>query len=540
VYVVDRFRAPSSPTAAALTRRLDIRYLITATPPTTNGDLHLGHLSGPYLAADVFKRFARSRGDDAVYVSSGDDNQTYVVATAELERRAPEAVADDYYGRISRSLRLARIELDAFNRPDAEHARFVGDFFAELQAGGKLVVRDSACLFCEECAAFVFEAYVGGGCPTCFEQARGNICEVCGHPNDPVDLIEPYCTKDRRHRLVRKAAPGLFLPLEQYRADFAGFFARTDVVWRPHVLELVRELLAERLPDFRLTYPSGWGIPVAIGGLAGQTFNAWGEMLPGLINSFALAAAALDRDASGCRFDPAPPQTELVQFFGFDNSYFFFVHLGLLFASGPRCIRPKAFVVNEFYELENLKFSTSLKHAVWVGDFLERQNVDLVRLYLAYTNPELQRTNFVEAQMQAWLSENVLGPWERIRGAAGGAFDDAAARRRFEAYSARIERHYGVETFSLRQAARIVVQALGWLSRADAAPSPAVLSAFAAFCGPIMPGFAAELAASLGLDGVPRWDERYSPHAVAPSALPALSLDAPGALLAGVAAGGAT
>ncbi len=518
-------------------RRLAIRYLVTATPPTTNGDLHLGHLSGPYLAADVFKRFARSRGDDAVYVSSGDDNQTYVVTTAELERRAPQAVADDYYGRISRSLRLARIELEAFNRPDAAHARFVGDFFARLHADGKLVVRDSACLFCEQCGGFVFEAYVGGACPTCFEPARGNICEVCGHPNDPVGLIEPHCAKDRRHRLVRKAAPGLFLPLERYRADFERFYARTDVVWRTHLIELVRQLLAARLPDFRLTYPRGWGIPVGIPGLAGQTYNAWGEMLPGLINSFAVAAAALDRGAAGCRFDPAPAQTELVQFFGFDNSFFFaFAHLGLLFASGPDCIRPKALITNEFYELENLKFSTSLKHAIWVADFLERYDEDLVRLYLAYTNPELQRTSFVEAQMQAWLSENVLRPWERLRNATGGGFDDAAARHRFEAYSARIEGHYGVACFSLRQAARTIVQALRWLSLADAAPSPAVLSAFAAFCGPIMPRFAAGLAASLGLGGIPAWDERYSPRAVAPSGLPPLSLDAHPALLAGASA----
>ena len=499
--------------------------------------MHLGHLSGPYLAADVFTRFVRSCGHEAAYISSGDDNQTYLVTTGALEGRAPAAVADDYYGRISRSLHLARIELDAFNRPDAAHARFVGAFFAKLHAAGELVIRDSACLFCEECRAFLFEGYVGGGCPTCFEQTRGNICEVCGHPNDPVDLIEPYCAQDRRHRLVRQTAPGLFLPLERYRADFERFYARTDVVWRTHVLELVHQLLAARLPDFRLTYPGSWGIPVAMPGLSGQTFNAWGEMLPGLINSFALAGAALDPDAAWCRFDPAPPQTQLVQFFGFDNSFFFaFAHLGLLFASGHRCIRPKALVTNEFYELENLKFSTSLKHAIWVGDFLERHDADLVRFYLAYTNPELQRTSFVEAEMRAWLSENVLRPWERVRGAAGGGFDDTAARCRFDAYSARIEGHYGVECFSLRQAARVVVQALHWLSLADAAPSPAILSAFAVFCGPIMPRFAAELAASLGLSGLPRWEERYSPRAAAPSALPALSLDARDALLAGVAA----
>jgi hypothetical protein len=135
--------------------------------------------------------------------------------------------------------------------------------------------------------------------------------------------------------------------------------------------------------------------------------------------------------------------------------------------------------------------------------------------------------------MRAWLSENVLRPWERVRGATGGGFDDAAALRRFAAYSARIEGHYGVESFSLRQAARVIVQALRWLSAVDAAPSPAILSAFAALCAPIMPGFAAELAGSLGLGGIPAWEARYSPRAVAARALPVLSADARQAPLAG-------
>ena len=226
-------------------------------------------------------------------------------------------------------------------------------------------------------------------------------------------------------------------------------------------------------------------------------------MLPGLINSFALARSGARRRRPG-RFargaaDGAGAVLRLRQL----------VLLrvrapGLAVRVGTRChAEPKALVTNEFYELENLKFSTSLKHAIWVGDFLERYDADLVRLYLAYTNPELQRTSFVEAQMRAWLSENVLGP-----GSASAARRAAASTtRRRGAASKRIPRgsraYYGVERFSLREAARVIVQALGWLSLADAAPSPAVLSAFAAFCSPIMPRFAAELAASLGLSGVP-------------------------------------
>ncbi len=434
-------------------------------------------------------------------------------------------MSDDYDQRIRRSLQGARIGLDTFNRPDAGHAGFVGGFFTKLLNEGKLQVKETPCLFCEDCGVYLFEAYVGGTCPTCLEGTRGNICEVCGHPNDPVGLIEPRCTVSAEHRLARKPAPGLFLPLENFRADFERYYARTDVVWRTHLMEFVRQMLSKPLPDFRLTYPTRWGIPVDIPGLGGQKYNAWGEMLPGLLNSFALAQKA-GGDSGEFQYNPPPPDTELVQFFGYDNSFFFaFVHLGLLFAAGPRCVLPKALISNEFYELENLKFSTSLKHAIWVGDFLERYNPDAVRLYLSATNPELQRTNYVEAEMRTWLQDKLLQPWERIRQAGPGSFDEAAARRRFQGYAARLETYYGVRFFSLRQAARVVVQALNWLARAEAAPTPALLAALAAFSAPLMPQFASDLARSLGLAEVPRWSELESVNAVMPATLPALSME---------------
>jgi methionyl-tRNA synthetase len=435
-------------------------------------------------------------------------------------------VADDYDQRIRRSLRGARIALDAFNRPDAGHAGFVAGFFSRLLGEGRLVVKETPCLFCEDCDTYLFEAYVGGTCPTCLEGTRGNICEVCGHPNDPVDLIDPRCGVDRDHRLTRKPAPGLFLPLERYRTHFECHYGRTDVVWRTHLMEFVRQMLAKPLPDFRLTYPTRWGIPVDLPGLGGQKFNAWGEMLPGLLNSLALAHRE-QGEAGEFQYNPPPPDTQLVQFFGYDNSFFFaFVHLGLLFAAGPRCIVPKALISNEFYELENLKFSTSLKHAIWVGDFLERYDADAVRLYLSATNPELQRTNYVEAEMRAWLQAKLLEPWERIRAAKPGAFDEAAAWRRFDAYAARLEQYYGVQFFSLRQSARVLVQALHWLAASGAAPTPAILARLAAFAAPIMPRFAGELARSLGLADVPRWQDREAAAAVMPAALPPIRMEA--------------
>lgn len=453
-------------------------------------------------------------------MSSGDDNQTYVVTTAALEQRTPEVTAADYDRRIRRSLQSALIGLDTFNRPDAPHADHVGRFFSRLLSRGSLIVKETPCLHCEDCNTFLFEAYVGGTCPTCLESTRGNICEACGHPNDPVDLIDPHCTVASNHRLSRKTATGLFLPLERHREALERLYASANVVWRTHLMQFVRQVLAKPLADFRLTYPTRWGIPVDLPGLQGQKFNAWGEMLPGLLNSFALAGRSDVADGV------ASSGTQLVQFFGFDNSYFFaFVHVALLFECGPQALLPTALISNEFYELENLKFSTSLKHAIWVGDFLDQYDPDAVRLFLCATNPELQRTNFVESQMRHWLEEHLLRPWKRLRECVATDGDTSAVDLRLAIATQRIECFYGMQQFSLRQAAGVIVQTLRWLSDQRAAATPAALAQLSAMVAPIMPRFAGTLARSLGLPDVPRWQDRQHAAAGLPATLPFLSME---------------
>ncbi|SRR6266496_889646 len=445
--------------------------IVTATPPTTNGDLHVGHLSGPYLAADAFKRFQRLNGRPVLYVSSADDNQTYVVTTAERLGRDPRELATEFTEKIKETLLRADVDIDVFSSPDTDHARFVQDFFMSLYKAGAFVERETDHLYCPEHRRLLFESYVGGVCSICLAKTKGAICETCGHPNNAIDLIDLECPYGRDHELERKRVRTLFLPLEKYRNQIRNFYADKWSSWRPHLLHLVDELLAKPLPEFPITYVSSWGVPAPFPGYGDQVINVWAEMLPGLIRSTRLAASKVNScnadlwlEDSGC---------ELVQFLGYDNSFFFaIVHLSLLFAARPRTILPAAIITNEFYNLDNFKFSTSLGHAIWARDLLNEYSSDQVRFYLSLSNPENQQTNFTLTEMKQLSCATLIDPWERlvkeinrsvdIGPITGDLSDETAAA--IEVFISQMNSAFTTRQFSLRRGAERISRFVSWMA----------------------------------------------------------------------------
>ena len=180
---------------AAAERPRPQRVLTTATPPTPNGDLHAGHLSGPYLGADILTRYLRMRGVEAGYLTGMDDHQSYVVTKARMLSSTPREVADRFNETMIGTLERAGIAADHVARPRLSpyHVDLVRKLFRELWDRGALVARDAPTLYCETCEQYLFEAYVAGRCPHCGASSGGNACEACGRPNDCVDLIEPRC-----------------------------------------------------------------------------------------------------------------------------------------------------------------------------------------------------------------------------------------------------------------------------------------------------------------------------------------------------------
>ena len=363
-------------------------WLITTTPPTPNGDLHVGHMSGPYLAADIFKRARIALGDSAVYVCYGDDNQSYVVTTADRLGTDPTKLMDKGNADIQETLDAYHIDMDQYTRPDNKHSSAVGDAI-RLLISRKLIVEKEVNQLCNKTTGMpVYEAFASGYCNVCLLETKGGICEACGHPNDPVDLIQKSSGVSDDTQLIQKTAKCLVLPVEDYREEIIEFYRMKRGVWRPHLIQLVDELLSKPLADYPISHTSSWGIPIGLPEWDGHVINVWAEMGLGLLHLL-----------NQHRDDTEMQKGRYVQFLGYDNSYFFaIVHPVLQFALKRAGIErtnlPEFIFTNEFYYLDNRKFSTSQGHALWGRELLEHLSVDEARLYLSLNSPELSEANF--------------------------------------------------------------------------------------------------------------------------------------------------
>ncbi|WP_019927287.1 class I tRNA ligase family protein [Nocardia sp. BMG111209] len=456
-------------------------FLVTATPPTPNGDLHVGHVAGPYLGADVFTRAQRMLGHTVKYVSGVDDHQTYVVTTAQGLGREPGEFAAHCGADIRETLRVAGIDMDVLRTPDAAYRADVAGFFAELYDKGALARREWVFRYEPDTGRHRLEAFAPGYCRTCLATVCGTVCELCGHPGGPGPLYGEDGT-------VARTVPILVLPLEDYRERFVRFYTdRRDTV-RPHVLRFVTEMLSRPLPDFPITYPADWGIPVTLDGYGGQVFNAWAEMLPGLVRS----ATDVWRAGSGY---------ELVQFLGYDNTFYFsLAHLALTFAHGG-LILPTAIVTNEFYHLDGAKFSTSRRHVIGARDLVVRHGADDARFYLALTNPELQTSDFSDAQFRHTVRTRLHDPLNAIAAALeplSGRPVPGTAYPLLDGYRDRMRQAYSLPDFSIRRAAETTANLLALLAeRTCAEPALGVhgLRAIAVWAAPLVPELAARIAA---------------------------------------------
>jgi methionyl-tRNA synthetase len=396
------------------------RVLVFGSPPNPNGDLHLGHLAGPYLSADIYVRFRKMLGDEAYFLLGSDDNQCWTAAKAEQSGASPQETADHYAAEIQQTLARAHVEVDHFYRPNRSphHAKLVRDFTCKLYEQGKLVAREAPALFCDSCERYLFEFYVVGNCPHCGHGTCGNACEECGRPNDCTDLIEPVCRlcgRTPRFGALRR----LYFPLAEYRVVLEQYYASLEMT--PQHRALCHTMLDAGLPEVVASHVTDWGLPVPFPGFEGQVVSAWLEMAPGYL---AASHELSDQIGSDVGFNAfwGTEGAEVVQFFGFDNCWNHAVlYPALLKAYAPSITLPRAFVSNQLYSLDHQKFSTSRGHAIWARELLERNSVDAVRLYLAHTCPEAERTNFTLGEFDAWVESELEGCWK-------GWFRDARTR----------------------------------------------------------------------------------------------------------------
>lgn len=394
---------------------LERPVILAATPPTPNGPLHLGHLSGPYVVADVAARAARARGRPVLTMCGVDPHQNYVLAKGLVEDRPAEDVARDYGQQIRAAFGSARVRYDIFVDPweQPDYAPAVVALLGAALADDRVAVDKVALGTCGDCGRVLHHAYVVGSCPVCGAGSGGGTCEGCGAFTTALNLGDALCT---RCGGSPRAEP-LQVPtirLEDYRAQLVAAWSNADLP--PRIWRLIRYYLAEGLPEVPLAYPTDWGIDLTASGLDGCRMDVWVEM--GLGYGYAIARA-LDPAVTPPAIAPAWEGVDGVWFFhGIDNAFYYAILFPALFAAMG--LPPDALAgitVNEFYRLTGSKFSTSRDHAVWAHDFLRTEDPALARLYLCWDRPDRYESDFTPGSYRAFC--DWVGPLLAGNGAGG-------------------------------------------------------------------------------------------------------------------------
>jgi methionyl-tRNA synthetase len=455
----------------------DRPVLVLGPNPTPNGGMHLGHIAGPYLAGDVYARYQRARGRKVIFTSETDDSQTYVVASAGREGITPEELCKRSTAKIQEALSAIGISIDGFGPFDQTYKATVLQYFGALHAAGVFRLKTVRLPHLERTGEFMVEGLIEGDCPVCLTTSRGGLCETCCHPNNFDQLINPHSTINPEDKLTYREATIMVLPLEEYREQLTTYHENLKEHRRPHVRQMIAELLSRPLQDVPITFPLNWGIDPQFPEVPGQVLNAWLELIPAGMFTTSYAAAKLGRDTVPGELWRKAENLRIVHFLGFDNAYYFCLpHIAMLMAHGDKYVWPESIINNEFYELESSKFSTSKGHVLTPEELLEEVPRDVARLYLALTAPEYQRSTFSRAGLDKMAEDRLVGPWNQLAGilakAVANAGGDSArlpvsadARQRVELMRDRFDLGYEMPTFNLNRSADTVLVHIDRLRR---------------------------------------------------------------------------
>ncbi|EFL18400.1 LOW QUALITY PROTEIN: methionine-tRNA ligase, partial [Streptomyces sp. C] len=238
---------------------------ITATPPATHGELHVGHLAGPYVAADVLARFLRAEGEPVRFTTGTADHASSVHVRALRAGRKPEEVAEGYRAAITSDWLRSGVEFDHIVRPrqDKGYRGRLTELFRRLYADGVIAARTRLTPYCEPCGRWLHGAHVTGTCPHCAAACEGGMCHECARPNDGGDLLDPRCALCDSPAVPRRCRR-LYVPLEPYREALAEYWAGTGLP--PRLAALCESLVEDGLPDVAVSHPAEWGLPVPVDG----------------------------------------------------------------------------------------------------------------------------------------------------------------------------------------------------------------------------------------------------------------------------------
>jgi methionyl-tRNA synthetase len=371
------------------------RIFIGVAWPYANGPLHLGHLAGCYLAADIFARYHRMRGDEVLMVSGSDSHGTPIMRTAEAEGVSPREVVDKYHASFLHSWERMGITFDLFTTTMTDnHRETVQDLLLDLSAKGLIYPDTMKVAYSVDFQRFLPDRYVQGTCPHCaHSDARGDQCDNCGRILDPIDLIDPvYRHEGANYPVEIRDTRHLFYKLSAFQDQLLEWVRKQDH-WRPSVKHFTRRFLEEGLKDRAISRDIDWGVPIPIDGFEDKRIYVWFEAVTGYLSA-SKEWAARSGDPEAWRPFWEDPDTRSYYFIGKDNIPFHtIVWPAMLLGRGGLNV-PYDVPANEFLTLEGKQLSTSRHWAVWVPDYLERFEPDPLRYHLTATMPETSDSDF--------------------------------------------------------------------------------------------------------------------------------------------------
>lgn len=388
------------------------RTTVTAALPYANGGVHIGHLAGVYVPADIYVRYLRLKNQDVIFIGGSDEHGVPITIRAKKEGITPQDVVDRYHSMIKKSFEEFGISFDVYSRTTSKtHEQLASDFFKKLLKEGKLQEQESEQYYDEEAHQFLADRYIKGECPHChYDGAYGDQCEHCGTALSPLELINPTSTLSGSKPVIKKTK-NWYLPLNDYQQWLKEWILQGHKEWRSNVYGQCKSWLDLDLQPRAMTRDLDWGIPVPVEGAEGKVLYVWFDAPIGYIsNTKELCEQAPERWGSWEKWWK-DEDTRLVHFIGKDNIVFHCLIFPTMLKAHEGYILPDNVPANEFLNLENDKISTSRNWAVWLHEYLVDLpgKQDVLRYVLTANAPETKDNNFTWKDFQEHNNSELVG-----------------------------------------------------------------------------------------------------------------------------------
>ena len=379
------------------------RTTVTSALPYANGGVHIGHLAGVYVPADIYVRYLRLKKEDVMFVGGSDEHGVPITIRARKEGVTPQDIVDRYHKMIKDSFDEFGISFDVYSRTTSEmHRKTASEFFRKLYDEGKLTEETTKQYYDEEAKQFLADRYITGECPHCHnEGAYGDQCEKCGRDLDPTELINPRSTISGSTPVL-KETKNWYLPLNEYQEWLKEWILQQHKEWRPNVYGQCKSWLDMDLQPRAMTRDLNWGIPVPVEGAEGKVLYVWFDAPIGYVsNTKELCESNPQRWGEWTKWWQ-DEDTRLVHFIGKDNIVFHCIIFPVMMKAHGKYIMPDNVPANEFLNLENDKISTSRNWAIWLHEYLRAfpGKQDVLRYVLTANAPETKDNNFTWRDFQ--------------------------------------------------------------------------------------------------------------------------------------------